>query len=356
MTEVKNSQQLNDRIKDYYLGKLSLFDMGIVYLDECLYSAAASYFMAAARKATTDIEKANCITYCAYSYYMQLENDSSEWQRDVVEELCKHALVKDRDNFMNIMMLISLYDFKKDKRAVFYREYALKYCNIPNVHEKAKIYKECIEHAKEYNKRENKQFYTEMSKFIEMNVKLIPKDLICTLYNYMYNDTNDEFALRRYIEISENDIYALVEKPLKLNNVKTYCEITTNKYAMTLSKILEDSGYTGATISTNSIDKWSNIRKNFNLGLDEWTIDYNVYFNNFKKNDVGGVLILDDMEDFANKLPEISFDKCGFNYVIVNESLLERLKNTDFYNTYNKVNISKEILMYKEYKLFERKV
>ena len=355
MTEVKNSQNLNNRIKDYYLGKLSLFDMGIVYLDEKLYSAAASYFLAAARKATTDTDKANCITHCAYSYYMQLEKDSSDWQRDVVEELCRHALVKDRDNFMNLMILISLYDFKKDKRALYYREYALKYCNIPNVYEKTKIYKECIECAKTYNKHENKEFYSEMSRFIEMNIRLIPKDLICILYNYMYNDIGDTYALKRFIEITENDIYALAESPIKNNTVKTYCEITTNQSSMTLSKIFEDAGYNGATISKATLPKWTNIRKNRNLGLNEWSIEYNNYFNNFKKDGIAGILILDDLEDFMNKIGDISFERSGFEYVIVKDAVLEILNNSDFYRNYVNVVVREERTMFKEYSLFKRR-
>lgn len=355
MTEVKNSQNLNKRITEYYLGKLSLFDMGIVYLDEQLYSAAASYFMAASRKATTDIEKANCLTYCAYSYYMQLEEDSSNWQRDTVEELCKHALIKDRDNYMTVMILISLYDRINTKQALYYREYALKYCNIPNVYEKALLYKECIETGKKYNKIENSEFFTNMVKFIESNIRMIPKQLLCVLYKLMYVDTGSEYAIKRYIDISESDVVSLVEPTLKKIKNKTYCEITTSDDPMTLSKIYEDNGYVGATLSQISIRNWEKIRKTQNLGLDKWTIEFNEYFKNFKNNEgIGGVLILENMEGFVENIEKVSFENNVFDYAIVKYELQESLEKTDFFKFYKKVEQIKERQLYLNYTLYER--
>jgi len=318
MEEVVISKRLNDKIRGYYLGNVSLFDIGMAYIDECLYSAAASYFLAAARKSKYDIEKSKSIAYCAYAYSMQLEDDSSDWQFEVVEELCKHALVKDRDNLLAIKILANTYKAKGSKNHLYWIEYALKHCDIQDPIDRVLMYKECLEACNTYNKRENREFFEKLFIFIEENKLRIPDEMCYFFYSEMLKTWNDKIVSDKCLEMLERCMSSEVGEIIMHVENKTYCEITSKNCPFTMSKILEGHGFYGSTISPYSIENWGLERANENMPLDKWTITYDDYFTNFK-DDSGnaGILIIGDIDQLDSIVKSMSFGDCGFSIIVL---------------------------------------
>ena len=126
MTYISNNTILRNKIRQFYLHECTALELAEEYFVNKIYSAAATYYcihINDLRNTTlNDHEKSYCFIQAAKCYWnQQLDRNYSDWQKDIIINLCKESIII--DNRIDAHLLLANIHELDDHQKNAYFEY-----------------------------------------------------------------------------------------------------------------------------------------------------------------------------------------------------------------------------------------
>ena len=156
MTYISNNQILRDKISKFYLHECTALELAEEYFANKIYSAAATYYcihINDLRNTTlNDHEKSYCFIQAAKCYWnQQLDRNYSNWQKDIIINLCKESIIIDNriDAHLLLANIHELDDHQKN--AYFEYKYVVTHIDqLKDINVNAQVIENCIYKFFEY--------------------------------------------------------------------------------------------------------------------------------------------------------------------------------------------------------------
>lgn len=150
MTYISNNQILRDKISKFYLHECTALELAEEYFANKIYSAAATYYcihINDLRNTTlNDHEKSYCFIQAAKCYWnQQLDRNYSDWQKDIIINLCKESIIIDNriDAHLLLANIHELDDHQKN--AYFEYKYVVTHIDqLKDINVNAQVIENCI--------------------------------------------------------------------------------------------------------------------------------------------------------------------------------------------------------------------
>ena len=150
MTYISNNQILRNKIRQFYLHEWTALELAEEYFANKIYSAAATYYcihINDLRNTTlNDHEKSYCFIQAAKCYWnQQLDRNYSDWQKDIIINLCKESIIIDNriDAHLLLANIHELDDHQKN--AYFEYKYVVTHIDqLKDINVNAQVIENCI--------------------------------------------------------------------------------------------------------------------------------------------------------------------------------------------------------------------
>ncbi len=184
---ISNNKELVDVVTKFYLQEVPAITVANLYFKYNLYSAASTYYNIYLQEIRnkTYIDNYNMVkSYCFCQmarcyYYQQKDGNYSNWQLEMIHNLCKDSLVYNKENTYTYIILGSVYFLQnKDKEAYYEFKNAIM----------------CVETLEQYTL--DNRFYEEMLNIILLmfdickdNHILLTDEIIKKIYKFLSEHT-----------------------------------------------------------------------------------------------------------------------------------------------------------------------
>ena len=156
MTYISNNTILRNKIRQFYLHECTALELAEEYFANKIYSAAATYYcihINDLRNTTlNDHEKSYCFIQAAKCYWnQQLDRNYSNWQKDIIINLCKESIIIDNriDAHLLLANIHELDDHQKN--AYFEYKYVVTHIDqLKDINVNAQVIENCIYKFFEY--------------------------------------------------------------------------------------------------------------------------------------------------------------------------------------------------------------
>lgn len=150
MTYISNNTILRNKIRQFYLHECTALELAEEYFVNKIYSAAATYYcihINDLRNTTlNDHEKSYCFIQAAKCYWnQQLDRNYSDWQKDIIINLCKESIIIDNriDAHLLLANIHELDDHQKN--AYFEYKYVVTHIDqLKDINVNAQVIENCI--------------------------------------------------------------------------------------------------------------------------------------------------------------------------------------------------------------------